>query len=543
MSGEESNKFISRRTFVKLAGIAMALPACNFTPTKTPFNTTIAGANSKTGHLLRENKFPEPARTETLSVAIVGGGVSGLSAARWFKKNGFEDFKLFELDTATGGNSKSAKNDVTSYPFAAHYLPIPNESFKELIEFLSEHNVITGFDKNKLPIYNDYYICFEPEERIFYRGIWQEGLPPKTGLIDSEKDELARFFKQIEVYKIAIGKDNFPAFTIPLEFSSKDDEFMKLDSITLEQYLKNENYKSPFLFWYLNYCCKDDYGTSINQTSAWAAFHYFACRSGKAANADSSDILTWSEGNNFLVKKLESEIQQHVHTNMLTYKVEQVDSFWHCYVFDVNNNQSVKYICNQVILATPQFVNKKILKAETTINWDDFSYYPWIVANITIKDKKELNSTQPLSWDNVLYDSKSLGYVNACHQSFDMHQPKTVITYYYNFSEMSAKEERHAIYEKDENYWKKFILDDLKKAHPLIEDMIETIEVNVLGHGMISPVVNFRNNHSRITLEAGLDNLYFAHSDISGISIFEQAFYRGICAANQVLKQRHEHKL
>lgn len=543
MSGEESNKLINRRTFIKLAGIAIAFPACSFVHNKNSFPTIIAGANSQTGHLLRENKFPEPSRTEKISLAIVGGGVSGLSASRWLKKNGFDDFKLFELDTAAGGNSKSGKNEVSSYPFAAHYLPIPNENFKELIDFLSEHNVITGFDEKNLPIYNEYYICFEPEERLFYRGIWQDGLPPKTGLNENEISELSRFFKQAEIYKNAIGKDNLPAFAIPLEFSSKDDEFMQLDYMTFEEYLKKERYTSSFLLWYLNYCCKDDYGTSIVHTSAWAAFHYFACRSGKASNAESSDVLTWPEGNNFLVKKLTSQIESHVHTEMLTYRVDRVGDFWNCYVFDVKTKQSVKYICDQVILATPQFVNKKILIAETTVNWDEFSYYPWIVANITIKDKKELNGLQSLSWDNVLYDSKSLGYVNACHQSFDMHKPQTVITYYYNFSEKSAKEERQAIYEKDESYWKNFIIDDLKKSHPDIEQIVESIDVNVLGHGMVSPVVNFRTSHSRRVLGIGLDNLYFAHSDISGISIFEQAFYRGIFAANQVLKQRHEHKL
>ncbi|MCW3084007.1 MAG: dependent oxidoreductase [Bacteroidetes bacterium] len=543
MSGEKFNSGMNRRSFLKMSGLLLAIPylnACNPFSAKPAFQTRITGTNSKTGHLLRENKFPQPLRTEQLNTLIVGGGISGLSAARWLKRNNFNDFKLVELDTEIGGNSKGGKNAISEYPFAAHYLPIPNENFCELIDFLSDHKIITGFDDAGLPLYDEYYICFEPQERLFYRGIWQDGLPPKQGLNEEEKKELIRFLTYTESFKNKIGTDGLPAFTIPLELSSKDEEFMKLDSMTIAEYLKQENYTTVFLLWYVNYCCKDDFGSTIENTSAWAAFHYFSSRNGKAGNASNFDLLAWPEGNHFLTKKLMSEVQSHLYTQMLTYKVEKENGHWNCFVFDVQKNESIKYECQQVIMATPQFVNKRILAFDTGINWDSFGYYPWIVANISIRTKKELNGLQDLSWDNVSYNSKSLGYVNACHQTFDTDKEKTVITYYYNFSEHTPKEERLAIYTNDENYWQKFIIDDLKAVHPKIEELVEDIEVNVLGHGMISPTRHFRSNPSRAILEKGFENLYFAHSDMSGISIFEQAFYRGILAAKQVLNKTDE---
>jgi len=54
----------------------------------------------------------------------------------------------------------------------------------------------------------------------------------------------------------------------------------------------------------LNYCCKDDYGSTLENTSAYAGLHYFCARRAKAANAESSAVLTWPEGNSFLVNKL-----------------------------------------------------------------------------------------------------------------------------------------------------------------------------------------------------------------------------------------------
>ena len=317
MSGEKFNKDFGRRNFLKLSGMLLALPFINsckpgIPPTNFPVRMT--GAGSKKGHLLRENNFPTVSHTENLNTLIVGGGISGLSAARWLKKNNFNDFKLFELDTSVGGNSKGGENKISEYPFAAHYLPLPNENFKELIDFLSEHQIVTGFDAQGLPIYNEDYICFEPQERLFYRGVWQDGLPPKTGLSELEKMELSRFLKITESFKTKIGTDKRPAFTIPLELSSTDEEWMQLDKITIAEYLKKEKYTSDFIYWYINYCCKDDFGTSLENTSAWAAFHYFSSRKGKAANASSFDVLAWPEGNHFLAKKLESNLKEHIFT-------------------------------------------------------------------------------------------------------------------------------------------------------------------------------------------------------------------------------------
>ncbi len=540
MSGEEFNNHLHRRSFLKLGGLFLAgsaLNACNYFQKPDSFKARIVGANSKTGHLLREGKFPEPSLTEELDTIIVGGGVSGLSAARWLKKKGIHDFKLLELDDGLGGNSRGGKNSISEYPIAAHYLPLPNENFHALIDFLSEHKVITGFDSSGLPIYNEDHLCFEPQERLFYRGIWYDGLPPKSGLMQEDQQALVRFLETMEKLKTRTGSDGLPAFTIPLELSSKDEEFTRLDTMTVAEYLERENYKSEFLSWYLSYCCRDDFGTSTENTSAWAMFHYFVSRNGRAANASSFDVLVWPEGNYFLVKKLSKGLDANLHTQMLSYKVEKEGERWSCYVYDIRKQRSIKYSCRNVILCTPQFVNKRLLSSFPGIQWEGFSYYPWVVANISLRNKKELNGMQDLSWDNVIFSSGSLGYVNACHQSFN-NQDKTVLTWYYNFSERNAREEREAIYDKDEDHWKQFVLNDLKIAHPQIEELIEDMEITVLGHGMISPCKGFLGDPVRATLAKGIEGLYFAHTDVSGVSIFEQAFYQGIRAAEQIIERK-----
>ena len=84
---------------------------------------------------------------------------------------------------------------------------------------------------------------------------------------------------------------------------------------------------------------------------------------------------------------------------------------------------------------------------------------------------------------------------------------------------------------------KKLVLADLKVAHPAIEDFIIDIQFHKLGHGMISPVPNFIFGAERALAKQNIDGkIFFAHSDLSGISIFEEAFHQGINAVKEMLK-------
>ena len=164
-----------------------------------------------------------------------------------------------------------------------------------------------------------------------------------------------------------------------------------------------------------------------------------------------------------------------------------------------------------------------------------FHYTPWLLATLVVSDIND-NGSFPLCWDNVIYGSKGLGYVYDQHQSLQQLQDKKVITYYYSFSSADLKKTRREMYKKTTEYWKQMVFDDLKIAHPAIESATESIEIHLLGHGMISPVPNFIYGKAKKEASQPIaDKIYFAHSDLSGISIFEEAFHQGINAVNSML--------
>lgn len=74
-------------------------------------------------------------------------------------------------------------------------------------------------------------------------------------------------------------------------------------------------------------------------------------------------------------------------------------------------------------------------------------------------------------------------------------------------------------------------------AHPNIEEAIEHVDVMLWGHAMAQPVPGTIHGPVRQQLKNSLSNcIHFAHTDLAGISIFEEGFYQGIGAASKVIE-------
>jgi hypothetical protein len=530
---------ISRRSFfariTQAIGLSAVLPLANECAPSPSFTGRIVGPNAALGHRLRSMNFPPVSEFMETDILIVGGGISGLSAARYIKKH-TNNFLLLELEENAGGNSIGGSNKVSAFPWGAHYLPLPGNNDHELTSFLVETNVITGYENN-LPVFNEYYLCHDPKERLFIHGYWQDGVVPHEGVPQKDRDEIQRFLSMMHDYRELKGIDGYDGFAIPVSQSSQDKKLLELDLVTAAHFLHENNFKSPFLHWYVKYCCADDYGTSLEQTSAWAMIHYFASRKGVAANASADAVLTWPEGNHWLAKELKKTVVNNVLSSHLAYAVHSNNENVDVLFFDAARNVSKKIACKAVIMATPQFINHPLLKDQRrSVDYTQFDYAPWMVANITTDLSLNERRGEHLCWDNVIYGSDGLGYVNAMHQQLGSHYSNKVITYYKPLLAGHDATVRKEAQSKTFQNWKHSIVNDLKNPHPGIEKHIEEMNVWLWGHGMIKPVPGFIWGENRKNAMKSVSNkIFFAHSDLSGISIFEEAFYQGHQAAKAVL--------
>lgn len=497
------------------------------------FSGKLLGANFKAGHQLRSGNLPTFSQTKRTKVAIIGGGISGLSAGWFLQKHGFDDYKIFELESEIGGNARSGQNQVSVYPWGAHYLPIPNADAHLLKQFLSECGAITNNPESEKPTYNERYLCFAPEERLYINGQWQDSLVPNNGLTPAEQLEIQAFEREMQRFKNAVGNDGKPAFTIPLAESSKDPQFTQLDQISMADYLHNQGWHSKPVHWYANYACRDDFGMQHTHISAWAGIHYFAARRGMAQNAENGQELTWPQGNDWLAKQLANPQSSHINTSNMAHQIEVDRHQATIDVLDLNTQQTTRWLANYVIYASPlhtlPFVLRNynaLLAAAKTVQ-----HAPWLVANITINQPELLISNQALAWDNVIYDSDALGYVVANHQDVRRFHDKLVVTYYQSFGELGNKQARIMLQDNPWTFFADNIVKDLQKAHPNIHQQIENLDIWRWGHAMTYPKLGFLSNKERLFLNQSHDRLKVAHTDAAGISIFEEAFEQGIHAA------------
>ena len=112
-----------------------------------------------------------------------------------------------------------------------------------------------------------------------------------------------------------------------------------------------------------------------------------------------------------------------------------------------------------------------------------------------------------------------------------------MITYYLPLDTDNPKTERISAYRKSYEDWLEILLPDLEKMHPGITTSIEEIDFWVWGHGMVSPGIDFLWSDKRKKMLENFQGIEFAHSDMSGISIFEEAQFRGCEAAKRVLER------
>ncbi len=533
---------ISRGTFLKgLAGCGIAVLAgktyVEWLHPSPNFPCRMLGPSKEIGHLLRNHRIQdtgEPTVTTSTKVTIVGGGMAGLSAGWWLKKHGIDQFIILDLEQDVGGNSSCGKNDIGTYPWGAHYVPICNPESVYVREFFEELGVIQGDNGSGLAIYDELMLCHEPQERLWKDGSFHDGLVPKRGLQKDELDEIARFFKTVVDYRNATGSDGKLAFTIPLDLSSQDPKYLALDKISMEQWLDDNGFRTKPLRWYVNYCCRDDYGSTLSNVSAWAGIHYFAGRRGLAANSEPNSVITWPQGNGFLVEKLKGILTKQIQVGSLVTKVSNENAKMTTTVMDSKTRTYRAISSDFVIFAAPRFVGAKVIANQKFSHSQDLSYAPWMVANISLKNLPDARGLAP-AWDNVSYYSDSLGYVMADHQDISTRSKPNVITYYYPLSENDPKVSRQALYTANPEQWSQRIVKDLEKMHPAIGNEIISMDLWPWGHGMIRPSVGFIWGDVRRQMKERDGNIVFAHSDMSGMSNFEEAQYHGVEAAKTVL--------
>ena len=527
---------ISRReALTLLLGAPLASEACQ-RPRPVKVSGSIRGASASVGHRLRNLSSHEVSSPpKKVRVAIVGAGPSGLSAAWRLSQLGEKNFAVFDLEAQAGGTSSSGADGVVPYPWGAHYVPVPSKGNRALVTLLDEMGMLESADPSGAPRAKEEFLVRAPDERLFIDGAWQQGLFPQQGSTPQDWGDFRKLEVAVERWVAFRDSAGRRAFTLPVAECSHAAEVVALDRMSATEWLDQLGIRSRRVRWFAEYGCRDDYGLTLKDTSAWALLFYFASRVPKVGSP-SAPFMTWPEGNGRIIRHLADSCRPQLRLGRLITDLLIKDSSVELTAFDVRKNQMSKYIADYAILAVPKFTLPFLLRA-----WRDavpeyirqFSYSTWMVANLHLKRRPKSRGF-PMAWDNVIYDSPSLGYVVASHQKFADYGP-TVWTYYYPFTDSDPREARHRLLALDHSALVDSILSDLRRAHLDLEKCLQRVDIWRWGHAMVRPVPGLIWGEARRRAERPLGRVHFAHADLSGVSLFEEAQYTGIRAAEAVM--------
>lgn len=550
---------MQRRHFLGSAAAAL-LAGCQPPPPALEF--AFAGIDLERGHALRDllaqGPLPAPTLVRRAQVIIAGGGVAGLAAARSLRLAGVHDFALLELEDTPGGNSRAGAVNGVACPLGAHYLPVPGDHAPEVQDLLEELGLrqrVAGRWQ-----YDERHLCHSPQERLYFEREWQEGLLPVQGVGEATLEQYRRFSQ-------AVGAASRAArFTMP-QFAALDAKtglapaHQALDAMTFEAWLQQQGLDDAHLRWYLDYCCRDDYGAGIGRVSAWAGLHYFASRHGfhapgEAVAEDREGVLTWPEGNGWLTQQLAAPLkaQGQLQTGTSVLRIAEnrrgveVDAFNH------HSGNVERWQAPRCIVALPVFVAARVVQnppaflaqAAQRLQWA-----PWAVTNIHLNAPLADRPGAAPAWDNVIYGDSNpggLGYVDASHQKLDPRPGPTVLTYYQALGDVA--DARQQLATQGAEHWGRAALAALAGPHPDVLQRATRVQVTRYGHAMSIPVPGVPTFLSQIGLQGtpgkrklllngerqralptpATARLAFAHSDWSGYSVFEEAFTRGHAA-------------
>ncbi len=541
-----------RRRQVLGAGAALAgwtLTGC--TPDATAhIEGGFSGTSPERGHLLRQPRAArQPDVTHRTHTLIAGGGIAGLAAARALRQRGHDDFALLELEDAPGGNSRGTQVGGIACPQGAHYLPVPGDDAREVQDLLEELGLrrrVAGRWQ-----YDERHMCHSPQERLFFEGHWQEGLLPVEGVGASTLAQYRRFAA------LVADAQRQAHYAIPVLRSTLAPAQLALDAITFKAWMDQQGLTDAHLRWYLDYACRDDFGAGIATVSAWAGLHYFASRHGFHAPGDAASdgrgeapdaLLTWPEGNGWLSARLAAPLGDRLRTGRVVLRIAAEREGVAVDALDFANNRLERWHARQAIVALPLHVAARVVQPlpdSLRQRAARLRSAPWLVANLRLRAPLADRRGAAPSWDNVLYGSASLGYVDATHQSLAPVPGPTVLTWYRALGdEVGARE---ALLTTPWATWRDAILAELTTAHPDLASKTQRIDIVRYGHAMAVPVPGvlsqiaqwrtpdkrqqlLKAEHLPVPHFAEAPRLRFAHSDWAGYSVFEEAFTLGHAA-------------
>jgi protoporphyrinogen oxidase len=485
----------NRRDFIKFVVAGSVAAGCpvdlSLLAAETPPVPSVDSEDNRICHQVRDGKvFDRPSVSARHDVVIVGGGVSGLTAAYLL---GDRDFLLLEKEPHWGGNAYLMEYQGNAYATGSAFLAKSEQAY--------------GFAKEiglePLPI-NDRDSTIIKGEWI--ANTWAEGLDKlpyplsvREGFKKFKRDMLA-----IDVVKRAKELENVP-------FS----DFMK-------------GYPAEVKQWWDNYG-PSNWGAATEDTAAALGI----AGAQEVGGETVPEYYTWPGGLGAITKKLAETLQPKFADRM------QAGATTVAVVPDKNE---VQVTCMQgaelktvaaktVIMATPKFITRRIVQGLPERQSDamhQVRYIPYVVVNL-IFDKPVFNKSYD-TWcpGNTFTDFIVADWTIRNQPGYQ--QKYNILTCY---TPMNEEERPSLLSEAGARKKAVSVLNDFQKLFP--GSNVDPVEVHIYrrGHPLYMSTPGLYTNVQPLVREP-MDRVFFANTDSEGP---ESTTNKAIAAARRAVKE------
>jgi protoporphyrinogen/coproporphyrinogen III oxidase len=485
-------KFVVAGAVTAGCPIDFSLVAAQSTDTKENHAADVDGEENRICHQVRDGKvFARPPASARHDVVIVGGGVSGLTAAYRLQHR---DFLLLEKEPHWGGNAYAMEYEGSIYATGSAFLTKDEHAYPFSKEIGLE----------PLPVNS-------PDASII-RGelildTWGEGLS-KLPYPPSVREGFEKFRK--ELLAVDVEKRRAELYNKPFS------DFM-------------QGYPPEVKQWWDNYG-PSNWGAASEETAAGLAIDNLQ---EMAAESRADDRYTWPGGLGAITKKLADILQPKYKDRMQTGAttvavVSEKEEVQVTYVLD---GELKTVAAKAVIIATPKFITRRIvdgLPEKQSDAMHQIRYIPYPVVNL-IFDRPVFNHGYD-TWcpgktftDFVVADwvvQKQPGY----KQKFN------IISCY---TPMKEEERSHLLNEAGARTIAANVLSDFQTLMP--ETNVDPIEVHIYrrGHPLYMSTPELYTQVQPLTRHP-MDRVFFANTDSEGP---ESTTNSGILAAQRAVKE------
>jgi len=467
----------TRRDFLKFVVAGSVAGGCPInlsllTADKTA-RADVDGDHFEICHRVRNGqRFPEQTISKSCEVVIVGGGVSGLSAAYFLRDR---DFLLLEKEPHWGGNAY--REEYQGQGFAT------GSAFDE--KGTVSQQLAQEIGLTLLPIN-----CPDPSIMAgkWIANLWRDGI-----------DQLP--------YPVSV-RESFKKFRAEFLALDPEKDAAHLDSLALSHFLKG--YPPEIKAWWDAYG-PSNWGATSDDTSAVVAADEF-----KEMNADEDTRLTLPGGNGAFSAKLAETLQAKHSAQMIAdatiVAVAQQKSEVH--ITYMNAGQLHTVAAKFVVMATPKFITARLVAGLPDKQHEAmlaFRYCPYPVINM-IFDKPVYNRAYD-TWcpGNSFSDFIVADWVLQKRGNYA--QKNNILTFYTPLPEA----QRGMLLDVDScRQLATQVLADFRKLQPEFNSS-EPIEVHFYrrGHPMFLPTPG---NLTKVIPVANqpLDRIFFANTDSIG---------------------------